>query len=1073
MNRNELCSCGSGKRFKHCCGRTGVSAPAVSPSAVSPLAVSPPRSRFEALAAHQAGTLGRAESLYRRALEENPGDIDSLHMLGVVHMQRLRYRESLKLLLEAAEKSNWALPQIRHNLGLVLGKLETREANEKQAELLARSVALERERLLARKDFSPLVTVVLPAYNHASFVGEAVASISAQGYPHIEVVVIDDGSTDATPAIITESLRSLRFPARLITRPNRGAAATLNEGAALAQGQYLAFLNSDDYYTPDRIECMVEEVARRGVPWGFSLVASADEPGEPRTIDILRKQRNFLGTQPNSFTLIEFNVAVSSGNLFVERDFFFSLGGFRDFRYNHDWDFCLRASVVAEPAVVNRPLYYYRFHAGNTIGESKKRATEDADRVLSEFLAAAVTNSKIDGNPLGPQRPESRSLLLKLAFRAGEGALFPVPFLRSLAEQWIRAPEPSSRSRPEVAQSSSRTAVVVLGMHRSGTSAFSRVLNLCGAYLPAKVKPPKLGVNPKGFWEPEAVLELDTRLMRQLGADWDTVDFDPPTAGDVVEEFDADARALLAGEYHSEPTILLKDPRISVLAPLWHRALAGAGYRPVYVVAVRHPVEVAQSLRARGDMSLTRGLQLWSSYMKRVVEFADGHPDVMFVTYTELLDDWRTVIARINERLGTRLDPAAHSDKVDHFLERGLRQQVVTDFESVEASTELDIAKIRSLYHDCLARCESANAGRSVATGAGRAGRLQHPGKAATLSFALCIENNSLRDQALLLCESIRRFAGHYAASPILAFAPRHGLGVDAATRSRLTELGVEYIDRSLNTTCLEYAPANRVFAGAYAEEHATTDFLAVLDSDTVWLDEPEVPVDADVAVRVVDSKGSATRGPGDRFEAYWARLAEICGVSLDRLPMVRSTIGNEDIRVSYNAGLTIARRDKGIFKRCAELFSASVEAEMKPYKGTGMNIVASTGEVGPEGSEYWGSSQAALTLAIWSNTDRVVHYPDHYNVPLHLVAADGEIDPRWLKNPPVHLHYHWMFDVQHHEVALELLAKLGLAADRLAWLAERIPFQERASARAAAKRSISRETSQSDSAPSVQLPGR
>ena len=166
-------------------------------------------------------------------------------MLGVVHMQRLRYRESLKLLLEAAEKSNWALPQIRHNLGLVLGKLETREANEKQAELLARSVALERERLAARKDFSPLVTGVLAEYNHASFVGEAVASISAQGYAHIGggrhrrwFHGCDSGN----------HCRSLRFPARLITRPNRGAAATLNEGAALAQGQYLAFLNSDDYY---------------------------------------------------------------------------------------------------------------------------------------------------------------------------------------------------------------------------------------------------------------------------------------------------------------------------------------------------------------------------------------------------------------------------------------------------------------------------------------------------------------------------------------------------------------------------------------------------------------------------------------------------------------------------------------------------------------------------------------------------------------------------------------------------------------------------------------------------------
>src|SRR5205814_10154945 len=66
----------------------------------------------------------------------------------------------------------------------------------------------------------------------------------------------------------------------------------------------------------------------------------------------------------------------------------------------------------------------------------------------------------------------------------------------------------------------------------------------------------------------------------------------------------------------------------------------------------------------------------------------------------------------------------------------------------------------------------------------------------------------------------------------------------------------LEYVDRPLNTTCAEYAPANRVFAGAYAETHANTDFLIVLDSDTVWLAEPELPHEADAAVRPVDHKG-------------------------------------------------------------------------------------------------------------------------------------------------------------------------------------------------------------------------
>ena len=113
----------------------------------------------------------------------------------------------------------------------------------------------------------------------------------------------------------------------------------------------------------------------------------------------------------------------------------------------------------------------------------------------------------------------------------------------------------------------------------------------------------------------------------------------------------------------------------------------------------------------------------------------------------------------------------------------------------------------------------------------------------------------------------------------------------------------------------------------------------------------------------------------------------------------------------------------------------------MRPYRDSGIDIVASTGRVGRDGSEYWGSSQAALTLAIWAATDRVLHYPDCYNVPLHLLGSAGEIDPRWLVRGPVHLHYHWMFDRRHHENAMELLAQLRVAADRRAWLSERTPF--------------------------------
>jgi hypothetical protein len=1036
MNRNAPCPCGSGKRYKHCCGREG-QAPA-------------PATRDQALAAQRAGRLGRAETLYRRALAENPDDVDCAHMLGVVQMERLRYREALELLWEAAERTAWASAPIRHNLGLALGKLMTTEANARQAELLAEFVEWERSRPRRDADFSPLVSVVLRAHD-AGDVAAAIASVVAQTYSHLEIVVVDDAADEATAASVEAMLAQVPMASRVVRRDRAGVAAAWNAGAASARGDYLAFLDAADAYAPDRIECLVDAIARAGVAWGFSLVSSVstrllDEGNaQDESAGIAwQRQRGFLGKYSNSFALVDYDLAASPGNLFVARDFFDRLGGFHDLTHHAQWEFCLRAIAFDEPIVVPRPLYLVGRGPQKT-ASSLAAAAQDAQRLLAAFFETALAHAPECTNRFAPQWPANRLLFLRTVLCAPRGALVPVAVLKATAGEW-RARQARMKQVPVRAQEGRKTAIVVLGMHRSGTSALSRLLNLCGAFLPAKIKPAKLGVNSKGFWEPEEVLEFNGRVLRQLGGEWNRVDFALPEAGEFVQEFEADARVLLASEYGDERTILIKDPRMAVLAPLWHRALEAAGYRAVYVVPVRHPLEVARSLHARGDMSVDDGLALWRVYMERIAAFADAHPDaVVHVEYPEVLEDWRRVVERIARRIDVPLAAGDRSDEVDRFLEEDLRHHAASDDELASGLPADSKDAILTLHRRFQDRCRRDRAADFDAlhtrVGGGRPAVADAP--AATASFVLCIENNGIREQALLLCRSIRRYAGRLRDAPILAYAPRPGLGVDAATRRQLEELRVEYVDAPLNTTCPEYPPANRVFAGAHAERCSDAEFLIVTDSDTVWLDEPELPLDADAAVRPVDAKGSATRGPGDRFEAYWERLAEVAGITLDRLPMLRSTIGDERIRASYNAGFTIVRRRLGILTRCAELFAASLGEGLRPYRDSGVEIVASTGRVGREGSEYWGSSQTALTLAIWASTDRVLHYPDWYNLPLHLVAFDRDVDARWLQRSPVHVHYHWMFDARHHENGMELLARLRVPADRRAWLLERTPFRD------------------------------
>ena len=178
----------------------------------------------------------------------------------------------------------------------------------------------------------------------------------------------------------------------------------------------------------------------------------------------------------------------------------------------------------------------------------------------------------------------------------------------------------------------------------------------------------------------------------------------------------------------------------------------------------------------------------------------------------------------------------------------------------------------------------------------------------------LCIENNETRGQALLLIESLREFGGRFAKSPILAVAPRQGLGVDPATRARLDALEVTYHEEALNTVCPLYGSANRVYAAAWAARHSSAETLFVLDSDTLFLGEPEIPgSEWDLAVRPVDVKGPTSEGPGDPFESYWVAVCELAGMSVEALPFVETVLDRRRVRASDNGGYAGVRRASGL----------------------------------------------------------------------------------------------------------------------------------------------------------------
>jgi len=700
MNRNELCACGSGKRFKHCHGRLESSAPTAL--------------HFEALAAHQSGSLKRAEALYRRALEVNPEDVDSLHMLGVVQFQRMRYHEALDLLWDAAERNGWTDAVVLQNMGLVLAKLLAPQANARQEALVAAYVARARA-LEASPVIAARVSVVLPVYNEAHLIARAIASVAAQTYADIELIVVDDGSTDGTAEAVTACTSGLAIPAKLVRREHQGAARAANHGAYHADGRYLAFLDAGDWFAPERIERMVAAIARATPLWGFSQVKGVGDdstfqtPGGSRPGDGASRSHTVLYDEPVSFALLKRNVMGSSGNLFIDRRLFRELGGYPDVPRLRGWDFGNRAAEVVEPVMVGRPLYFRGAQNRDRAQAVLRPASGVVDRRGAELVLNALTADTVVANEFSPKHSGNRNVLLRSELRAAHADLIPVPMLRSLAAAWRAAPTSAAPRRRDVpaSEQGGKTALIVLGMYRSGTSAFARTFNLCGAFLPDLVVAARLGLNPKGFWESEAVTDLDARLMEHLGGEWNRVDFDLPREGPLVDEFLENSREVLATHYGDAPFILIKDPRICVLAPLWHRTLKASGYRPVYAVTVRHPLEVARSIESQGDMPVAEGLSLWSTYMQRVETFVEtSGAEAVHLRYTDLLENWRGVVQRTARRLDIPLATELHADQVDRFLEASMRNHRAADD---EFGTYLAAARgeaIRALYLHLLERCQ-------------------------------------------------------------------------------------------------------------------------------------------------------------------------------------------------------------------------------------------------------------------------------------------------------------------------------------------------------------------------------
>lgn len=214
------------------------------------------------------------------------------------------------------------------------------------------------------------------------------------------------------------------------------------------------------------------------------------------------------------------------------------------------------------------------------------------------------------------------------------------------------------------------TCIMVLGMHRSGTSSVAGTFAALGAATP-KTLMPAHAQNQKGFFESIAVADFNDRILSSAGSAW--YDWRKINAGwcesSVAKDFKKQAADVLADEFQGELMWVLKDPRICRLFPFWLSVLRDTGVATKVVIPIRSPIDVAASLRKRDGFSLSRGMLLWLRHVLDAERDSRG-VDRSIIFWADLRRDWRKVClkvsADINMTWPKMTDVSAHY--IDEFL---------------------------------------------------------------------------------------------------------------------------------------------------------------------------------------------------------------------------------------------------------------------------------------------------------------------------------------------------------------------------------------------------------------------
>jgi len=249
----------------------------------------------------------------------------------------------------------------------------------------------------AEKSHSPLISVIIPAYNHEKFIGAAIDSVLGQTVDDFELIVINDGSTDRTGDIV-ESYNDSRIS--YYYQENQDAFNTINRGLSLVKGRFVAILNSDDVYTTDRFEKILAYQKLHNSDCIITDVVPISDGGDEFTDPEFgwnqwhQKNRTYYKEVEDIYAaFLKGNFMVTTSNLFMTSKAASEVGKFCSLRYLHDYDYIFRMMLLYPTGVhymENDRLVYYRIHDGNTLGEAAIIGREQDQALISKYLQEKI-----------------------------------------------------------------------------------------------------------------------------------------------------------------------------------------------------------------------------------------------------------------------------------------------------------------------------------------------------------------------------------------------------------------------------------------------------------------------------------------------------------------------------------------------------------------------------------------------------------------------------------------------------------------------------------------------------------